>query len=317
MLRQVPARATEQHESRSQVSARKFMRHVLRACKELREDAETARGGAAYVRHYVDREYRVFQRDYRDFAQRFTDVLERIDLREVCGITFLRFYMAQHELRLDKSQAQNMLQRMLDVDHRHMDVAQIHRAHTLVPSNRAANTDDDEGVLLVKLSGRVAKDLDSLAALLRDCVRLDDKIDKYRAGFLNSYGFFCRHAAGCDYSQRFVTFVQAYNTSAKMARPDDSGYLLSLVVAGGYLTDSGDRHLRQLAERSRQHARDIATYCINYVAQGQALQLEEVVTLDRVILAIRFGTNISRQARELGIFCAGVATVIARYLTQR
>lgn len=71
-----------------------------------------------------------------------------------------------------------------------MDVVQIHRADTL--RCMAEGRDDDNDVVLVKLSDRVACDQQSLAAMFRRCIRLDDKVDKYRAGFSADYGYFCR-----------------------------------------------------------------------------------------------------------------------------
>ncbi|KMQ81553.1 hypothetical protein RF55_25973, partial [Lasius niger] len=82
--------------------------------------------------------------------------------------------------------------------------------------------------------------------MFRGCIRLDDKVDKYRAGFLADFGYFCRHASAPSH-HHLVTFAQAYNSSAKMARPADSGFLSSYLVAGGYAAGLGDKRMEDLA----------------------------------------------------------------------
>lgn len=131
-----------------------------------------------------------------------------------------------------KSATPKDLNRLIRVDNRHVDVLQLHRADTFacVLGDDDDNESNDDDVLLVKLSGCVVRDYASLAGIYRGCIRLDDKIDKYRVGYLNEYGYFCQHTAGRYYPHKFITFAQAYNSPAKMARPSDSGLLPSFLI---------------------------------------------------------------------------------------
>ncbi|KMQ92540.1 exopolyphosphatase [Lasius niger] len=120
---------------------------VLRAAELLREDTETAGGGVGFARYEMDSDYPVFQRDFADFARHLTSVLGNTDLREACGISYLRYYVARHGLRLEKGRAETLLGRIVRVDHPHVDVVQIHRADTLrciAAATMAEGRDDDD-----------------------------------------------------------------------------------------------------------------------------------------------------------------------------
>lgn len=183
----------------------------------------TARAGIRYVSYNVDRIYTVMQDDFHDFALHFAEVLSDIDLRNACGMSYVRFYVCQHGMRLRKNLARSLLRRAVDVDHDEVDMIQIHRADTLRVS--------EDDAILIKLDGRKH---DSLLAVFSGAINIYGKTDKYRAGFLADYGYFCRHASP-TVRNNIVTFVQAYNSAAKMARPTDSGFvsrtLLSPFVA--------------------------------------------------------------------------------------
>jgi len=74
-----------------------------------------------------------------------------------------------------------LLDAICDVDHRHVDLLQVHRTDTLFFE------DDDGSALLVKLDGR---DERSLLSVFRRGVIVAGKTGKYRVGYLYKYDYF-------------------------------------------------------------------------------------------------------------------------------
>lgn len=237
-LRDCPVRSTYEEEGRLKECVSAFVsKFIARAARLLDKNCETARGGFRYIMHDVDRSYNVMSKDYYNFCRLLSNVIRTKSLRKSCGMTCVRFYQAQHGLRLEKAMVENLLKEVVDVQHPYMDILQIHRADTM--------SCPDGDVLLIKLDGR---EDDSLLGMFRNSINIIGRIDRYRTGFLSNYGYFRRHASP-NINNYTVTYVQAYSSGAKMARPSDSGYIESYVVCRGYAEES--KFVRKFAENTK------------------------------------------------------------------
>ncbi|CAL1672196.1 unnamed protein product [Lasius platythorax] len=296
---------------------------ILRAARMLDASTESARGGIRYADYNVDRAYDIFREGFDAFAANVDLAMLRIDLGEACGIAYARFYVAQHGLRMAKGPVHALLHRIVRVDHRGLDVLQVHKADVV-------RCEDEDAICVVKLSGGI-KERRSLAALYNGAIFLarnssnDGKLLRYRTGFFADYGYFRRHASP-SLEKNAVTFVQAYNSAAKMAPTADSGFLSAYLVARGYTGETAaaaaaaegvgaSRRMRELADATRQYVRDIVSYCLNYVRRNHSLRVGEVITLDHDRLTENGG--IPRGLRNLGVFVDGTLSITTRALLQR
>jgi len=71
------------------------------------------------------------QTDFASFARRMSFFLGDTNLSTMCGLQFVRFYVSSHGMRLPKRRAEALLREIVNIDHAHMDVLQIHRADNL------------------------------------------------------------------------------------------------------------------------------------------------------------------------------------------
>jgi len=271
-FRDVPVRSTFAEEGRLRAACTAFINGiVLPAARRIPVSALTARTGLTSVERDVDRTYTVYRRDYATFAANLTAMLAEVDLRQACGIDCIRFYVCRHGLRLEKSRARALLDAVVDVDHHHVDLLQVHRADTLSFKD---DDDDDGSALLVKLDGR---DERSLLSVFRGGVAITSRTDRYRTGYLYRYGYFDRHAS-IPREDNLVTYVQAYNSAAKMARPRDCGLAPAYAFCRG--SRGADRRPLETRRAIRQYLRVLSTYIDEYVSKRFQLRIEEVVTLD-------------------------------------
>jgi len=185
------------------------------------------------------------------------------------------------------------------VNHPHVDLLQLHRADNL--------SFDDEDPIVVKLTG---SEHDSLSSLFRDSVNLSGKIERYRTGFLHDYGYFARYASP-PYEGHVVTFVQAYSSSAKMVRFADIGLVAAYTVCRGFHT--GDRLLDMRENETRQHVKDIESYCKSYIRHRQCLRIEEVLTFDR----LRLDETISNALTHYHVFDDNERCIITSEMIHR
>ncbi|KMQ87789.1 hypothetical protein RF55_12841 [Lasius niger] len=70
-----------------------------------------------------------------------------------------------------------------------------------------------------------------------DAINIVGKIDRYPTGFFNNFGYFRRHASP-SIENYCVTYIQAYSSAAKMARPSGSGFVAAYVICWGYAEES-------------------------------------------------------------------------------
>lgn len=281
----VPQRSTTESEGCTRAACSSFMTNIIiRAAQELPMNTETSKAGIKYVSFDVARNYNVMRADFQSFAKCISHVLLTTDMREVCGMNCVRFYTCQHGMRLEKYWANLFLRDIVDVDHAHVDVLQIHRADNL--------SFDDEDPIVVKLSGR---ENDSLLSLFAGSINLGGKIERYRTGFLADYGYFARNASP-PVDDHVVTFAQAYSSAAKMARPVDSGFVAAYVISRGFRI--ADRQEERKGNETRQYVKDIVSYCYNYVRCRQSLRVEEVLTLD----VLRLHDSLSEAVERLRVF---------------
>lgn len=305
LLKDVPRQPTAKEGGQLRVSCNYFIaKFVQRAARLLNKNTETAKGGLRYLRHNVHKTFPVVAQDYTEFCRLLSEVLRTKSLHRTCGMTCVRFYIAKHGLRLQKSTARDLLYRALDVRHPHLHVLQIHRADTL--------SCDDGDVLLVKLDGN---EQESLRDTFRNAINISGKLDKYRTSFFSDFGYFRKHASP-PLRDNAVTYIQAYSSAVKMARPSDSGYVASYVLCRGY-SPNLYKDLKQLSQSTRQYIRDVISYALNYVRERQALRIEEVFTLDT-----RRFDDIDVAIRDLRIFdenalCYATSLLVQRRLVYR
>lgn len=159
-------------------------------------------------------------------------------------------------MRMTKSVARKLLESIVDVDHRHVDVIQLHRADNL-------SFNDTNDVILVKLRGRVDND-DSLTSFFRNAIKLGAiKLERYHIGFCSDYEYLAYYASP-DVANNIITHVQVYNSAAKMAQPCETGFLASYVLCRGYM-DAKEKSLRSLQYEVQQYVRDLVEYATTYV----------------------------------------------------
>lgn len=210
------------------------------------------------------------QADYEAFAANVTERLRKIHLRDDCGMMCVRFYCCEHSLRLPKEVALAFINNIVDVDYRHVNVIQIHRADNLRFDH------DDQDVILTKLYGRRTK---LISRLFIGFVRLACKLEKYRVVFLSDYGYFNCHASSFSWGpDHVVTFTQAYSLPAKMILPPNVGLIAAHVICRGYA--NGDKALREYEDSAKQYVYNVFQYYKNYVRRGHVLRVEKVLTLD-------------------------------------
>jgi len=161
------------------------MRHVIaRATLCLYIKSESSKAGSKFITYEISRHYNIMRVDYAAFSRHVADVM-LTDMSLTCGLNRVRFYMWHHGMRLEKTQADSYLSHIDDMNHPHVDVVQIHRADNL--------SFDDDDPTVIKLSGRGD---DSLLSMFGDSINLGrKKMDRYRIGFLQDYGYFARNAS--------------------------------------------------------------------------------------------------------------------------
>jgi len=128
------------------------------------------------------------------------------------------------------------------------------------------------------------------------------KVIRYHIDFLHEYGYF--HKLGLPtWYDHAITYVQAYNSAAKMAHPLDSGatacYLLCHGFVRAIMQDTKERNFAKASAEIKQHLHDLLVFTRSYVREKCTLRLEEVITLD----ARRH--HIPTELEELEVFVPG------------
>jgi hypothetical protein len=101
-MRSLPVRTTVDEEGRLRECCSNFiLKFILRAARLLDKNCDTAKGGIRYVMQYVDRGYNIMSRDFGDFCRLLSIVLRTRSLCKSYGMTCVRFYVAQHGMRLE------------------------------------------------------------------------------------------------------------------------------------------------------------------------------------------------------------------------
>lgn len=107
--------------------------------------------------------------------------MRNTDLQQECGITFARFYVCRHGLRLPPRQARRYVEDMVRIDHPHVDVALFHRADVL--------TMPDDQPIMVKLQSAPLEP-DSPASVFADSVSMGGKLIRYCLKLFLTHGYF-------------------------------------------------------------------------------------------------------------------------------
>lgn len=299
-LRKLPLYTTVEEDGRLQVSALSFIdRVIIQAAKMLSNDTETAQGGLTYAKYQTNRSYHIFQRDFAAFAHYVTLILQSENLREIVGITCVKFYIGLHGLRLGKEEVRILVNNIVEIAHPHLYILQVHRADVI--------QSDEYSALVVKLNGHERPR--SLVVLFENAINLRDKTDKYRFGFLSDYGFFRKHASP-NIRNNIITYVQVYSSAAKLGRPSDCGFLSSFVLSRGYGFES--KTTKKYAQLTKQYIKDLISYTKNYVRRNQRLRIEEVLTFDTSRVR-----NIANAMQELRVFDNEAKSLITQKLLER
>lgn len=269
VYKDVPRTSTTHEEGRLRKACSAFILNILTpAVRRLTTMSETAMTGLKYLVYDVDRVYNVVQRDYDCFARSVSTLLETTNLSDVCGMRYVRFYMANHGLRLERHVAKRYVNELVDLDHAHLDVMQIHKANSLILN------DGTYDAIVVKLWGHGQR---SLEAIFKGAIKISPKLQRFRTGFLENFGYFCQHVSP-KIRNRVITYAQAYNAAAKMARPTDSGFLPTFVLCRGY--EEANNSLKRIRNEALQHMHDMLQFYKHYVHTDHTLRIEEVQTFD-------------------------------------
>lgn len=268
-------------------ACRSFMEVLMTAARTLPSNTETMKGGLGCAMAEVAGNCAVYQRDWASFARKVLDALRSVS--GTCGMSVVRFVFAIHGLRLDKEIAERFYDAIVDEGHPHVDVIQVHRTDTLTPLGEAA--------IFVRLSA------EEFGAAFRGCVDYDSGTSKYRMGFLAEFGGFSKYAV-LRAGDSLVTFGQAYNSAAKMARIEDVGLLPTFALCNEFALR--DHSVQKLADKARQRIRNICYFTEAYVLQGVSLRVEEVMNARRY--------DIPRIRLVQGIFQPGTYTILLRVL---
>jgi len=198
--------------------------------------------------------------DFPSFARRVSFFLETTNLSTMCGLRFVRFYVAP------KRRAEALLREIADVNHDYMDVFQLYRADNL-------SFDRTNDAIVVRNA--------ELRTFLTGAVKFGSKLQFYRIGFCRDMGFFATYASPKIDDTHLVTHMQVYNAAAKMARITDSGFLPSFLICRGF-DNKTNKRLKNTGYEAMQYVRDILEHCKNYVAKDETTRIEEVLTFDRL-----------------------------------
>ncbi|KAL0100556.1 hypothetical protein PUN28_019703 [Cardiocondyla obscurior] len=224
-----------------------ILKLLIQPSRRLFEDSKTVEGGINLVQYNVNKSFPVCQQDYAAYSSAVENETARLDKRRVFGVSFLRFYSCKHGIRVDPSTARRYLNRLVDVDHPHVDVVQVHAGNTL------------------RLS----------SAISRHSVKLSPKLNTYTFGFLAYFGHFDVHARPCQ--DTTVTFMQGYSAAAKIAHAPSSGTLAMFALLNG-LRDRKNI-FKSMYQTCMQHLINVTSYTQMNV-DAYKLRLEDVVTID-------------------------------------
>jgi len=168
-------------------------------------------------------------------------------------------------------------------------------------------------VIVVYLAGRGPLTLS--AALNGPIKYLGGKLERFRIGFLANYGYFCKYTSIPNDDN--VTFVQAYNAAAKMARPKQMS-LLAISTLCRFYHYAKETQLRQSIAAAVQHTRDLTKFAEQYVRDRHTLRIEEVVTIDRQrVRSSIIGTLKWRGVFENDRFCSTTRALLRANLLIR
>jgi len=289
VLRGAPRYSTVRDHGRLVIVRNAFLRNiVVRAARRMPIKSVTAMSGLPWVSDDLDGTYQIASVEWNSFAANMGQIMTEESIRRTCGMGYVRFYTCQHGIREPRLTAMSVVRGIIDIDHPHVDVVQVHVADEL--------TFDNGDVAMVQLVSDNRES--SLRAALDGPVDYGTCIVKYSAAFLSAYGYFNKYTSLPNDAD--VTFVQAYNAAAKMYRPENMS-LLAVVYMCGIFRDvtRKDKAIRRAVNVALQHARNAACYADNYVRKVNVLRLEQVNTFDRQTARIAIHLSGIRRARHL------------------
>jgi len=202
-------------------------------------------------------------------------------------------------MRLEKPMAAAVL--VDTVTHDHIDVLQIHHADNIVSPER--------GPIFVNLKQSTIFSLNRIFDGAMPLTKSKKRVIKYHIGFLHEYGYF--HKLGSPtWHDHAITYVQAYNSAAKMAHPLNSGATACYLLCRGFVRaitqDTKGRNFARASAGIKQHLYDLLAY--SYVRENCTLTLKDFITLD-----VR-RHHIPTELEELEVFVAGTTTLLTKTL---
>lgn len=218
LLRQFEMKINRKAFSKFAICYNKFLTAVIiAAARRMPCDSVTAMSGLPYINFETHGSYNIPTNEWLLYVDNVSEILSETRLSKLCGMQFLRFYMCQHEIRAPREAVLEHLTNMVEFDHDHMDIVQIHRA-----DNLSCFYNDCLINVLIKLDGTGPR---SLSGLLGKPTR--GRLERFHIAFLKNYGFFNKYCLLHDEPR--ITFVQVYNAAAKIARPIN-GHVLPMAI---------------------------------------------------------------------------------------
>jgi len=232
MLRGASRFLTQRSNEELIVARNAFLRKIItRAARKMPEDSVVAMSGLCWVSNDLDGTCHIPSDEWDIFATNIAQIMtEEVSIRRTCGMRYVRFYRCRHEMCKLRRTAMDLVQQMIKLDHPHVVVVQIHRADELV-------FDDGDAILIRLVTDRHSKE--SLSAALDGPVRYEGRLIEYPVAFLLAYGYFSKYTSlPADAN---VTFLQAYNSEAKMYKPEHMTLLAACYLRGFFCGMPADK----------------------------------------------------------------------------
>lgn len=185
----------------------------------------------------------------------------------------------------------------MHVSYPHVHIVQIHRADKLQPL---------EGVVV--LSNVNPDNLRPHTHTKAYARPYYCAFTKFNHGFLHIYGGFYSYTILLD-CDKIVTFVQAYNSVAKMARAEPIGFFPLYLLCHGFQQFKDDKTLQTLAAITRSRIENLTDFVYIYCAQRVVYRLEEVLTID-----VEKHANVELKIEQTGIFNENTRTILYQSL---
>lgn len=127
LLERAPVIGTPELHGRVRVALNAFVDKILRkALNNIPLNKFSARDSARYFAEAIDTTYTIYNKDWSLFADKMAIHLTLTDLSNETGMSIVKFYRAVYGLRMTIEAGEQLLNKINEVDHSHVDIVQMH-----------------------------------------------------------------------------------------------------------------------------------------------------------------------------------------------